>query len=193
MRPTREVKSGKLELAVSSRGRVESARSVDVYCLVESVRRIITLAPGRDEGQEGRCHRHARLGGPLGPARQPADHDETRRGQLPERQIDAEVAEIAVKEYVEGVYKQDMETLKREVEGFRATIRKIEERLERTRKASRQLEDAFAAGGARTAADIVAQVDIQDRVAEGELALDRERRAVARRRGRWKCSRSTPA
>ena len=43
--PTREVTSGKLELAVSSRGSVESARAVNVYCQVESVRRIITLVP----------------------------------------------------------------------------------------------------------------------------------------------------
>ena len=177
--PTREVKSGKLELAVSSRGRVQSARSFDVYCQVESGTRIVAMVP------EGTRVKKGDIVAQLDSA---ALEDQLVNQRITTKSAEAnyrnaklmrEVAEIAVKEYIEGIYKQDMETVKREVEGCRTTIRKIEERLDRTRKASRQLKDAFAAGAARTAADIVAEVDIQDRVAEGELALDRERRAGA--------------
>ena len=42
----------------------------------------------RDAGQEGRGRLRARLGGPQRSAHQPADHDQERRGQLPERQAD---------------------------------------------------------------------------------------------------------
>ena len=169
---------------MSSRGRVESARSFDVYCIVESGTTIVTIAP---EGTR------VKKGDVICTLDSAALSDQLVNQRITTKMAEAnflnaklmrEVAEIAVTEYIEGIYKQDMETLKREVDGLRSAIRKIEERLERTRKASRQLKDAFAAGAARTAADIVAEVDIQDRVAEGELALDRERRALAQAEGK---------
>ena len=71
--------------------------------------------------------------------------------------------------------------MKREVDGARRRIGKLEQRLERTRAAQQRLKDMPTnAGGAKTAADIVAQVDIQDRLDDAELGLERERRSLAR-------------
>jgi RND family efflux transporter MFP subunit len=183
--PTREVRRGKLELARSSRGSVEALRAPAVYCNVEGGTTIIKILP------EGRRVKKGDVVAELDSASLKDQLVNQRikffgaQANYLNAKLTREVAEIALKEYVEGVFKQDMETLERAIEGGRATIRKIEERLERTRKASERLKEAIGpAVRARTPSDIVAEVDILDRIEEAELSRDRERRALAQAEGR---------
>jgi HlyD family secretion protein len=183
--PTREVKRGKLELLVSSRGTVEAVHAPKVYSKVEGQTTIIRIVPDGQRVKKG--HVIAELNSA-------AFRDQLVDQRIRTKQAEAnyqnakltrEVAEISLKEYVEGIFKQDMESLKQVIEGHRATIQKIEERVERTRKASQRLKDALAAaGGTKSPADIVAEVDIQDRLEEAELSRDRERRAWEEAQGR---------
>ena len=88
-------------------------------------------------------------------------------------------------EYTEDIYQQEDEDLTRAIDGGRAAIRKTEERLERTRKASERLKVPWTTrAGSRPPADIVAEVDIQDRIEEAELSLERERRSLAQAEGK---------
>jgi hypothetical protein len=65
------------------------------------------------------------------------------------------------------------------IDGLREAIRKSEARLERTREASRRFADAVAKlGRPKSPAEIVAQVDIQDRLEDAERTLDRHRFAM---------------
>jgi HlyD family secretion protein len=181
--PTREVKPGKLRFAVNERGYVEAARNVDVYSNVEKVTTIMRLIP------EGAKVKQGEIIAELDSA---ALRDQLVNQRITTKSAEAnylnarlarEVAEIAVMEYKD-IFKQDDEDLKREIDGGNTAIRKTEERLERTRAASQRVKDMLrAAGGARTPADVVAEVDVQDRIEEAQLNLDRERRALAKAEG----------
>ena len=171
---------GKLELVVTGRGYVESGRAEDVYCNVEgqtTIIKIVARGPARSRrGMSSAELDSAALKDQL--INQRITTRKPRPTYLNAR-LTREVAEIALKEYIEGIFKQDLEVLTQAIDGCRAAIRKIEERLERTRKASQRLKEALAAaGGAKTPADIVAEVDIQDRLEEAELTLG-SRTAIA--------------
>ena len=88
-----------------------------------------------------------------------------------------EAAEIAVAEYVEGIFKQDSFSLKSQIAGAESAIEKAGDRLERTRKARERVREA-AKEGTRTPADIVAELDIEDRLIDAEHALEREKTAL---------------
>ena len=183
--PTREVKRGRLEFARSSRGVVEALRAPEVYCNVEGQTTIISIKP------EGMRVKKGDLIAVLDSA---ALKDQLINQRIRTKSAEAnylnarltrEVAEIAVKEFVEGIYKQDRETMERDIEWHRNRLRKIEERRDRTRKALKRLGVAMGRGGkAESPAEIIAQVDIQDRIDEAEIGLDRERRDLAQAEGR---------
>jgi RND family efflux transporter MFP subunit len=183
--PTREVKSGKLEFLVSERGSVEPGRSQDLSCNVEGQTKIVKIVP------EGR---RVKKGDVIAELDSSALHDRLVNQQIMAKTAEVnflnarlarENAQIALKEYIEGIYKQELQSLVRAIDGSRTAIRKIEGRLERTRQARQRLKDILAAsGGPRTQADIIAEVDLQDRIDETELSLDRERRSLADAEGR---------
>ncbi len=87
------------------------------------------------------------------------------------------MAEIAVSEYVEGIYKQEVFTLKSEIAGAEAAIQKAEDRLQRTQR-TRQRMTEVAQGAARTPADIVAELDIVDRLEDAEERLQHEKKSL---------------
>src|SRR6185312_15197300 len=87
-----------------------------------------------------------------------------------------EVAEIAQIEYEEGIFKQDQETLRGAITATQSAVQRAEARLERTRRARQRLNDALAANrGAKTPAEIVTDLDIDDRLEAAERAVDREK------------------
>jgi RND family efflux transporter MFP subunit len=87
-----------------------------------------------------------------------------------------EVAEIAVREYVEGIYPLEQGRSKHAIAAAQAAIEQAEARLERTRRARRELKDELAERkGARASADIVAELDLDDRIAVAEQARERAR------------------
>jgi len=91
-----------------------------------------------------------------------------------------EVAEYAVKEYQEGVFKNDHAALAGEIEEARSTIAGADARLERTRRARKRVDEAIAAKGpAATPADIVAELDIVDRLEDAERTQTRAKRTLA--------------
>jgi RND family efflux transporter MFP subunit len=182
---TREVKPGKLRLVVASRGMVEAARTEDVYSKVEGGTTIIRIVPEGTRVKKGDiiCELDsAALKDLLVNQRITTKAAEA---NYLNAKVAREVAQIAVTEYVEGGYTHDLEDLKGRIDEGRNTVKKIEERLERTRAARQRLKDApTAPGGAHGPDWIMADVDIQDRLDDAELRLARERRSLAR--AEWK-------
>ncbi len=86
--PTREVTPGKLKRIVSARGSVEAAQNWDRLLPDRGADGDHQDRAGRIACQEGGYHRRAGFRRPARSARQSADHDPGRRGQLPERQAD---------------------------------------------------------------------------------------------------------
>jgi RNA polymerase sigma factor (sigma-70 family) len=182
---TTTVRRGKLELAVTSRGIVEAGKAATLHSIVQGGTTITKIVP------EGRRVRKGEVVAEL--------DSSTLRDQLINQRITAgaaesqylnakltrEITEIAMKEYNEGTFRLELQELERAIEGSRAAIRKIEERLERTRKAGRRLQDLRKAGrGSESATEIIAELDLQDRIDEAELSRDRERRDMAQAEGR---------
>ncbi len=183
--PTLDVKPDRLRLVVASRGLVDAAQTRDVYSNVEGGTTIVKIVAEGSRVKKGEI---------IAELDSAALKDQLVNQRITTKAAEAnflnaklarEIAEIAVKEYVEGVYMHELADLKRLVDGARNSIAKLEERRERTRAARQRVKDTLAAaGGAKTAADIVAEVDIQDRLDEAELGLERERRSLAQ--AEWK-------
>ncbi len=90
-----------------------------------------------------------------------------------------EVAEIAVVEYDQGIYPQDQETLRDQIATAQSAVQRAEARLHRVGAALQRLNDVMR--GRREAAtpvDIVAELDVGDRLEAAEEAIDRERKAL---------------
>ena len=87
-----------------------------------------------------------------------------------------EVAELAVIEYADGILKQDLNTLKSEISAARSAIQKTESRLERTRRARERLNGLPPGNGdAKTRAEIVVDLDLDNRLEDVEQTLLREK------------------
>ncbi len=183
--PTREVKPGKLRLVVASRGMVEAARTEDVYANVEGGTTIIKIVPEGTRVKKGEVIVELDSAALKDQLVNQRIRTKSAEANFLNAKLAREVAQIALGEYTDGIFKHEVEDLKTQINGGRNAIEKIEGRLERTHAARRRLNDALAAaGGAKTPADIVAEVDIQDRLEEAELSLARERRSLSQ--AKWK-------
>lgn len=182
---TWKVTPSRREVLVSGRGTVEAVLSRSVACDVEGGAVIRRIKP------EGQPVRQGEVVVELDSAsfRDQLVNQRVRVENVGERHaiatLEREAAELALREYAEGMLPRERADLARTIDGGRDAIRTIERRIGRIHDALQRLEEARrAAGGATTPADIVAEVDLRDRLDEAELGRDRERRALAEAEGR---------
>jgi HlyD family secretion protein len=177
--PVSEVKPGPLRFTIAERGSVETSNNVDMFCRVEGQAVIISIVP------EGSRVKKGQLVCELDSA---SLKDQLNTQMIIEKGAEAayqnaklarEVAEIAMIEYMEGIYKQDRQAAQGEIAAAQSAIQKAGERLDRTRNARKRLINALAPkGGAATAAEIVVELDVEDRIEATEQALLREKMAL---------------
>ena len=90
-----------------------------------------------------------------------------------------EVAQIAVKEYKEGIYLQDRATIQGGIKLAESALQTTRAELERTRRARGRLSDALARRqGLSAAADILADLKLENRVDSLEQRLMRDQFAL---------------
>jgi RNA polymerase sigma factor (sigma-70 family) len=176
--PVLAVKPGTLSVTLVERGNVEASNSDDVYSRVEGRTTIISI---RAEGS------HVKKGDLVCQLDTSALKDNLVNQEIAEKGAEAayqnaklarEWAKIAVTEYEDG-FKIEQDSLKGTINSAQNAIRKAQERLERTRRARQQVTDALAAkGGEGTPADIVAKLDVEDRLDAIEQVLERETKAL---------------
>jgi multidrug resistance efflux pump len=162
---------------VDARGSLEAARASDLYCPLEVASTILQIVPEGRRVQQGDlvCELDsAALRDQL--TNQKIAQERAKSAYL-NAKLSREVAEIAVVEYAEGIFKQELYTLKSQIAGSEASIQKAEDRLERTRRARQRMSEV-AQGAAKTPADIAAEVDIADRLEDAEQRLVDERKAL---------------
>ncbi len=83
-----------------------------------------------------------------------------------------EVAEIAVKEYEEGIYPSERASIEGEIKLAGSANRRAEARLERTRRAQRKLtETPQRKEATKTSSDMLAELEIEDRIDSAEQEL----------------------
>jgi RND family efflux transporter MFP subunit len=173
--PIAPVKYGKFKLAVVERGSLEAAQASPVFSRVEGQTAILTLLP------EGTAVKKGQLICELDSA--------SLRDQLTNQKIAAqaaeaafqnarltrEVAEIAVREYEEGIYVQDRATIMGELKLAESAQKQAKERGERIRRARQKLTETLSRKDSpTTSTDILAELDIDLRIASGEHELLRE-------------------
>ncbi|MFI5457214.1 MAG: sigma-70 family RNA polymerase sigma factor [Isosphaerales bacterium] len=173
------VKSDKLKVAVIGRGTVEPARTENAFCPVEGQTTIIAIKPDGAMVKKGQvvCEldpaklKDQLVNQVIAKNRAAADYQTAKLAR--------EAAEIAVNEHIEGIYKHQQDTLSGEIAAARSAIENAEGRLARTRRVRQGLQNIMnASKAARSSADIVAELDIEDRIEATELALKRERMAL---------------
>jgi HlyD family secretion protein len=173
------IRPGPLPVTVVERGLLEASESNDVYSLVEGQTTIISLVPEGSRVTKGDivCELDSAF----------------LRDQLVNTQIGIksaeiayqnattarEVAELAVAEFTEATFKHELNTLKAELDAAQMGIEKAESRLERARRARQRLSEVQASNkAASTSSDIVAELDVNDRIDAAEQALAREKSAL---------------
>jgi HlyD family secretion protein len=128
------VKAGPLPISVEERGSLESSKNVDVYCQVEGGATIIRIVPEGAQVKKGDiiCELDsAALSDQLVNQRITTKSAEA---NYINAKLTREVAEIAVKEYVEGVYKQDLQTVEGEEKLAESDLVRSEDRLDWARR-----------------------------------------------------------
>ena len=175
-----EIKAGTMNVHVDLWGLLEATRSDDVYSLVEGQATIISIVPEGTRVTKGQivCELDSSwlnvfLSNQVF-AIQGAD------AAYQNARLTREVAEIAVIEYKQGIYVQQRETLAGEAASCQSEIPMAEARRDRLQSALVVLRKLLAANGgaARTAAEIVAEVDLEDRLKAALKVLGEARAAI---------------
>ena len=173
--PAMTVKSGKLSVTVMEKGSLEASQNYDGYSMVEGQTTIVMIKPEGTQVKRGEivCQLDsASLKDQLLNQRITMKSAEA---AYQNAKIAREVAELAVTEYVEGIYKADLKSLTDAVTAADSAIQKADARLARTRLARKHVQDALTNKGAeKTPADLIAELDIEDRLEAAELTLLRE-------------------
>jgi len=89
-----------------------------------------------------------------------------------------ETAEIALREYEEGIYPQDKAALQSAVELARRTLKGVIDRQARLRLGQGKLDALLREQEKRSSTDIMVEVDLQDRLDAMEQAVAREQSAL---------------
>ena len=175
--PVVQVNAGTFKVSASGRGVLEVERSNEVISPVEGPTTIISLLDDGAKVKKGDLV--AELDSAALRALLTNQRISTQGAEASFRnaKLAREVAEIAVKEYVEGIYASDRVTIQGEVNLAQSAVQEAKARLDRTRRARQKLTERLKQRGEDTA-EIVAELDIEDRIGSAEQALRRETFAV---------------
>jgi RND family efflux transporter MFP subunit len=179
--PVAEVKAGKFKLAVVEHGTLEPLRSNAVTCQVEGGSKFLWIRP------EGTVVKKGDLVCELdsAPLRDTLTNQKIaiqgEEAAYQNARLTREVAEIALKEYEEGIYPQERAAIQGEIKMAELGQKKTAARLERTHRARQKLNDVLGRKERATeSGDILAEVDLDDRLDAADQALSRERLSLER-------------
>lgn len=174
-----EATTGPLNFTVVERGTLEATRSSDLISEIEGSTTILSLVPEGTRVKKGDlvCEldssvlRELLVDHRIANARAKAAYENAKRTR--------EVAEIARTEYAEGIYKEERNAREGAIVEAKLAVRQTEDRLQRTRHAHQQIEAIQAdRKGALTPSDILAVLEIADRLDAAEQTAQREKMAL---------------
>jgi HlyD family secretion protein len=176
--PDAPAEVGPLRITVTERGNLESSRNVDVINEVEGQTTILSILPEGTRVKKGDlvCEldsatlRDLLVNQEIRTQRARADYENAIKTR--------EVAEITVEEYTEGYLKQEREALEDERSAAERSIVAAAKRIERIERARKRVAEVLAQKDTVTAADIVAELDIEERLVDAHEAEPRARMAI---------------
>jgi multidrug efflux pump subunit AcrA (membrane-fusion protein) len=170
--PVHEVKAGRLADTIIERGSLESSRVETVSCQVEGGSTILWIVPEGTRVKKGDRVCELDSAGLKDRLIDQTIVKNRREAAYQNAKLTREVAEIAVVEYDQGIYPQDRKTLTDQIAAAQSAVRKAEARVERIRRARQRIAMASAA------AEILAELDVDDRLEAAEEAVGRDKKAV---------------
>ncbi len=178
--PVQEVEPGNLRFEVRERGSLEASRFQEFRSQVEGpLTAIISILPDGSHVKKGDLVCELNSAGFKAALVDQTTPTKSAEAAYLSAKLAREVAEIALTEYVEGILKQDRITFKTTIASAERAIQKANARLERTRLVQNRVKDTLARKAeAATAADMVAELDIEDRLEAAEQRLDRDKSAL---------------
>ena len=178
---TFQVKPGAIELTYVEPGLLESAKNQDMFSSIKGATTIIMLKPEGTRVTKGEivCELDsAALRDQLTNAQIAIKNAEV---DFQNARVARELAESAVAEFVDGTFRQELDSAKADVALAESAIQQSERRRDRARKARARLAELLAGkNGVVAASDIVAELDIEDRLDASEQSLLREKAALDR-------------
>jgi HlyD family secretion protein len=176
---TFRVMPGSLAVTIVEPGMLESARNQDVLCMIEGGTTIIGLVPEGTRAKKGQV---------ICTLDSASLEDQLFNTQIAIKSAEVdyqnakatrEGAETAVTEFVNGTFKHDLSSVKGDVAAAESAIRQAERRLDRVRKARQRLADLFVARKSAVApSDILAELEIDDKLDASEQTIARENAAL---------------
>ncbi len=180
-----QVKSGKFKFVVPGPGTIEVARRMDLMCLIEGSTTIIKIVPEGSRVKKGDlvCELDsASLRDQLVNQRITTQAAES---TCRNARLSREIAETALKEYQDGVYPLNKATILGEIKLAEAAIQTARGELERTRRVRQQLNEARSRKeGAAGSSDLLAELDVENRLEAAQQTLMREQLSLERAQDR---------
>ncbi len=182
-----EVKPGRLKVSVVERGSLESSSNQDVYCMVEGQTKIIRIVPEGTRVKNGQVICELDSGTLRNQLVDQRIKTEQAKASFQNAKLVSEVAGIAVTEYTEGIYPQNRAAAEGEIRLAESAIQRTQNRLARTRRARMGLNDFLTKKGRDPETlEIVADLDLADRLDTAEQSLSRERIALEQAQSKLK-------
>jgi multidrug resistance efflux pump len=184
--PVHEVKAGKLGVHVVVWGLLDATAIRHVYVGVEGQATIVSIVPDGTKVAKGQlvCELDA------GPFQDQLSNQvistKGAEAAYQNARLAREVAEIALTEYKQGIYPQERASLEGEEAFRRSDLPLLVAWRDRIQAARTRLGELLAAkGGDRTAAEIVAEIDLDDRLRAASKAVGEAKAAVEQARLKW--------
>ncbi len=124
------VRSGAFAITVTEKGTLESSKNQDAYALVEGTTTIISIKPEGTPVKKGEVVCELDSAALKDQLTNQKITTESASASWINAQLTREVAEIAVIEYVDGVYKQDHDTVEGEIKLAESDLSRAEDRLD---------------------------------------------------------------
>jgi RNA polymerase sigma factor (sigma-70 family) len=183
--PVAEVHTGTFRLQEVARGAVETTLRDPVVCNVEGRTTIISIAPEGKKVEKGEV---------IVELDSAALRDQLTNQIIARQRTEAvhrnavlarEVADTALKEYEEGIYPSEKQAIEGEIRLAEIGVQKVQLRQERTERARQRMRSALdQKEGSPTAGEILSELELLDRIEDGEEARVRARQALMRVRAK---------
>lgn len=124
-----EIKLGTLPITVTEKGALESAKNDDVYCQVEGQTTIISIIPEGTRVTKGQLVAELDSAALRDSLNNQKITTQGAEAAYQQSKLTREVAEIAVKEYEEGIYTQEKATINGEIKLAESDLARAEDRV----------------------------------------------------------------
>jgi RND family efflux transporter MFP subunit len=170
--------NGPLTVTVAERGRVEARQGNSVYSEVEGQTTILSIVPEGSAVKKGQlvCEldssslQDQRVNQQSAVQKAEAEFQNAHRA--------SEVAEIALVEYTEGLSNNELARLNAEIKLAEANFARGHRRLTRTQQTRQKVDEYLRKAETLSAAELVADLDLSERLDNAELAINRESLAL---------------